>query len=726
MAMWGIHNDRSDIDPVADGAVRIGWDEMGDLSQYEASREAIKDALAIRLPELEAPSRPSAAGTLYRFVHGVAEGDLVVAPDRRDRTLNIGRVSGPYLHRPGAGIYTHWRPVEWLRTGVSRGELSVAAQHEISSATTLFTVRTAYEEIERLLADPPSASPADFTWAAFYTELADVLLPYRQRRGELLEKLWRVAESSGRSHLFTYLRKDTLEDGSKVPIADIDPFTVMGTFNRGITDAARGDIARAFAGEFDLSSAVPEQFLGVPVLNNLNSWFFRFSHTRREDEVDNLWELAYSAIAYATSPGENSREALVTAFDDCAMGNTRKLTMGLYWIRPHTFAAYDSVNTAYLKEELPDVAASLSLAPKIDGEQFLANTEALTKVLNQDDPRFSTFPELSYSAWMRGSTPVDPDTDDAAAEVEASPATAADQSTVGEVYTLDSIREDGCFVPMFELQTMLERLKSRKNIILQGPPGTGKTWLARRLAWALCEERLSESVVVLQFHPSLSYEDFVRGFRPTSGKGLELVDGPFLDLCERARSDADTDYVMVIEEINRGTPSQIFGELLTLLESDKRSLEYGMRLAYPRPDEDNFFIPQNVHVIGTMNVADRSLAMVDMALRRRFAFLDLEPRLEDEWVEFVSGRGFDRERLETYGARLRRLNQQISDDTALGRHYCVGHSFFTPASTPSAIGLTTEEWWRRVVKTDIAPLLEEYWFDRPSVAEEAITSLLAT
>lgn len=726
MAIWGIHNDRSDIDPLSDGAVRIGWDEMGDLSHYSPSRDAFKQAIAINMPSIEPPTRPSTAGTLYRFVHEVTEGDLVVAPDRKSSTLNIGRVSGPYGHHPEVPVYTHWRPVDWLLTGIARSELSVAAQNEISSATTLFMIRTASEEVEQLIAMPPAVRTPDFTWAAFYAELADAILPYRHRRAELLERLWSVADTSGRSHLFKYLRNDTLADGSKVPLEDVDPFTVIGTFNRGITDAARTDIAKALADEFRLTSEVPEQFLGVPVLNNLNSWYFNFVHARTKHEIDNLWELAQAATDYANSPKESSREGLVTAFDNCATGNTRKLTMGLYWIRPHTFAAYDSVNSAYLKDQLPEVAESLSLSPKIDGEQFLNNTEFLSALLDDNRMSFTTFPELSYSAWIHGSTPVDPSTDDAAAEVEANPVTAAEQSMVGEPYTVESIREDGCFVTSIELDEMIERLTARKNLILQGPPGTGKTWLARRLAWALCGERLSGNVEVLQFHPSLSYEDFVRGYRPTAHGELDLIDGPFLELCERARADPELPYVLVIEEINRGTPSQIFGELLTLLESDKRAREYGMRLAYQRPDEGNFFVPKNVHVIGTMNVADRSLAMVDMALRRRFAFLDLEPRLEEEWVEFVSGLGYERQLLETYGNRLRALNDRISADSALGRHYCVGHSFFTPSSALASTGLTTEEWWHRVIKTDIAPLLEEYWFDRPGIAEEATANLLGS
>lgn len=246
--------------------------------------------------------------------------------------------------------------------------------------------------------------------------------------------------------------------------------------------------------------------------------------------------------------------------------------------------------------------------------------------------------------------------------------------------------------------------------------------MARRLGWALCDERTSPRVQVVQFHPSLTYEDFVRGWRPT-GKKLALIDGPFLEICTMAAQDRDHPYVLVIEEINRGNPAQIFGELLTLMEADKRNPDYGMRLAYPRGNE-RFHVPPNLYVIGTMNVADRSLAIVDMALRRRFAFIETKPSFEDDWAQHVSGLGYDLDLLETYGERIRKLNQAITDDSALGRQYCIGHSFLTPAGERQNTDLDTRQWWRRVVETDIKPLLEEYWFDRPEAAYEAVRKLL--
>ena len=719
--MWGIHNDQSDIDPIADGAVRIGWDDIGDLSLVEPTREAFKAAVTAHAPDPDEPKLPSNAGTLYRFVHEMHEGDVVVCPNRKTSTLDIGTVTGPYEFHADSPVHKQWRRVHWVRTGVPRTELSIAAQREISAATTLFKIRTAEDEIAHLMSTPAREDAPDFSWTDFYPRLVDALLPFREDRGTLLEKIWTVAQASSRPALFKFLRSDRYADGTTGPIRDIDPFSVLAIFNRGLREDARADIARAFGQEFGVAPPYPTRFPGIPVVNNLSSWFFHWEKERPTGEIDALWELSAAAAAYAAEANEGTREQLVAAFDGAATGNTRRLTMGIFWSRPQHFAAYDSRNATFLLERFPDVASTLSLGSRIDGEQFLANTEKLTEWLDHPTLPFHSFAELSYAAWLDGSVPT-PTPAPASPDPPPAPKPSDPRPAPFEAYSIESIREEGAFVSPGELAAMLERLGSKKNVILQGPPGTGKTWLARRLAWAMCDERGSARVQVVQFHPSLTYEDFVRGWRPTVA-GLDLTDGPFLEMCTRAAEDPQRPYVLVIEEVNRGNPAQIFGELLTLMEADKRSEDYAIRLAYPR-EHERFFVPPNLHIIGTMNVADRSLAIVDMALRRRFAFLELEPSFGEDWVQHVSGLGYDLELLETYGERLRALNETISADSALGRQYCVGHSFFTPTVPLEDTGLDTQSWWRRVVETDIRPLLDEYWFDRPDLADTASAQLL--
>lgn len=313
------------------------------------------------------------------------------------------------------------------------------------------------------------------------------------------------------------------------------------------------------------------------------------------------------------------------------------------------------------------------------------------------------------------------------------PATPAIQQNTGadvameeqnsSAYSIDNIIKEGCFLDRERLQGILESWRDKQNLILQGPPGTGKTYLARKLAYALIGAKDANLVQPQQFHPNLSYEDFVRGWRP-GGDGdekLQLVDGPMLQLITKAQSDAKSKYVMLIEEINRGNPAQVFGEMLTLLENGKRHPAEALALSYPRRDDERVYVPPNLYVIGTMNLTDRSLALVDFAFRRRFAFEELEPVFNQKWRDWVSEKGgIPSEFLDGIKGRLDTLNQQIAQDASLGPQFRIGHSFVTPngrIANPAA-------WFRRVVDKEIRPLLNDYWFDDHNKAQQAANALL--
>jgi 5-methylcytosine-specific restriction protein B len=294
-------------------------------------------------------------------------------------------------------------------------------------------------------------------------------------------------------------------------------------------------------------------------------------------------------------------------------------------------------------------------------------------------------------------------------------------------YTLDDIVADGSFVPISELAEIMERWRAKKNLILQGPPGTGKTFLAKRLGYALIGSRERETtrsrLRVVQFHPSLAYEDFVRGWRPKGKEGLDLVDGTFMQAIEAALSEPDQPLVLVIEEINRGNPAQIFGEMLTLMEAGKRRREEAIELAYRRADGEQVFVPDNLFVIGTMNIADRSLALVDLALRRRFAFVDLDPRLAAEWRTWCAVRGLTASVLDLIESRIGALNARITSAISLGPQFRIGHSYVTPDHDESVND--GRSWYRGKVETEIGPLLDEYWYDAPGEAAKARADLLA-
>lgn len=300
--------------------------------------------------------------------------------------------------------------------------------------------------------------------------------------------------------------------------------------------------------------------------------------------------------------------------------------------------------------------------------------------------------------------------EDMTSDLDTDPYSKIESEVPIEPYSIDNIISDGCFLDKVKVEKTLKRLSTKKNIILQGPPGTGKTWLAKRLAFALIGQRDDSKIRAVQFHPNLSYEDFIRGWRPSGEGKLTLVDGPFMEVITTAIDDPESKYVIVIEEINRGNPAQVFGEMLTLLETDKRTPDEALELSYRKSAGERVYIPSNLYVIGTMNIADRSLALVDLALRRRFAFIDLEPTLGKAWRDWVQTKNdIDSEFLDDIEQRINALNDEVAIDPSLGAQFQVGHSYVTPA-----VGMNitdAKEWFGEVVETEIGPLLDEYWFD---------------
>ncbi|HEX7351635.1 McrB family protein [Brachybacterium sp.] len=313
--------------------------------------------------------------------------------------------------------------------------------------------------------------------------------------------------------------------------------------------------------------------------------------------------------------------------------------------------------------------------------------------------------------WIADDEAVDPEVDEVTDDEELAP------------YTVESIVEDGAFHSPQELRAIVDRWQSTKNIVLQGAPGTGKTWLARRLAYALIGFEDEESVRAVQFHPGTSYEDFVRGWRPSGDGTLELVDGPLLQHAEFARENLDIPHVVIIEEFNRGNPAQALGEMLTLLEHTKRSERDALELTYTHDDEDRFYLPENLYVIGTMNTADRSLALVDFALRRRFAFFELEPQFNDAWKAHLRDkfRTAPTGHIDEIARRITAMNDQIAADPSLGKSFRIGHSYFTPEVEASELW----PWFEAVVETSVAPQLREYWYDRPETVDAIVGRLRA-
>lgn len=713
-----------------------------------------------------------------------------------------------------------------------------------------------------------------YTWVPFYQELADKLLQFKDKRHELIGRLLTLYEGIG-----TKLPK---LDSKDLP-ADIDPYTVYGLFNKGITNANRKRVIAAIADEFGIGSRQPSDFAGIPVLNNQNATFYAFvgDERRGEHDIDNLWRVFEAGLALAADENEGTKAGFIDAYENAVVqfGIGWKLTMGLFWARPHTFVNLDQRNRWFLGDmtgagqDIANVVPKEGDAPVHDGKRYLGICDAIRRRFGSEECPFADFPELSNAAFeeserfnkekIAAAKASEKEAEDNAlgdADVETvshwlyAPGAGAamwddfyDQGVMGigwdelgdlndyatkadvrarlqeingdsshyfnsvqivwqfvhdlkpgdVVYakrgmseiigrgvvtgeyehdragnaeypnlrrvrwthrgswkrdkrfsgkaltdmtnhtdfvsevaalfaddTADGVEDaptvehpaygkDGFLAEAYmgekSYDTLVGVLRTKKNVILQGAPGVGKTFVAKRLAYSLMGVKDPDRVMMVQFHQSYSYEDFIEGIRPV-GSEWKPVKGAFYDFCQKAAEDDENDYFFIIDEINRGNLSKIFGELFMLIENDKRGPKNKLRLLYSR---DLFYVPSNVFLIGMMNTADRSLAMLDYALRRRFAFFDLKPGFESDG--FTSYReGLSSRMLDDLVACVVRLNEAIADDETLGEGFCIGHSYFCGLKAADV----TQARLSAIVEYELVPMLREYWFDEPSKVRE--------
>lgn len=518
----------------------------------------------------------------------------------------------------------------------------------------------------------------NFDWTNFYIEFADKLLKYKNNREELIE----------------IIKSINSIDISKIIMDDnIDPFTIFETFNRGISNQNRINILIEIAKKFDINIKVPEKFSGVPVMLAIKSRFFDTKDAQAKIDIEYLWNIFEASINYADNNTNENREAFIKYYDLAKdiKGVKWSLTIGLYWIRPYNYVNLDETNREFLKDKFPKYYKK-SLP---NGEEYL---NLCNELLEDIKKNIKNLPELSEAAWKYGENPPPP-------------------PPPKEPYTKDNFLQE-VYINDKEYDKLKNLILDKKNIILQGSAGVGKSYAAKRLAYSIIGEKDNERVKMIQFHQSYSYEDFIMGYRPNEN-GFELKEGVFYKFCKEAEIDENKEnkYFLIIDEINRGNISKIFGELFMLIENDKRGEEYALELVYK--DDEKFFVPENLYIIGLMNTADRSLAMLDYALRRRFIFIDIEPAFnKPQFRKDLESKNIDKDLINKIIEKFTKLNETIKNDKTLGKGYTIGHSYFCNRKNLS------KEDYEDIINYEIAPTLREYWFDNEDKAEKEIKELL--
>ena len=688
-----------------------------------------------------------------------------------------------------------------------------------------------------------------FTWIPFYKEFAQKLLQFRSNRKPLVDWIYSNIDGSLIKHF-----KDA-PDGRRVP--DTDPFTVMAIINRGITYNKKVELCRKFKNFLNITTSVPQDFHGVPEMNNQRSNFIAFEDRRKDGDIERLWQVFEDAVL--DKDIEKSYNALNGQFLIKYI-----LTIGIFWIRPDKYLALDGNN----REKLVSMGIATFDGKFVPYKEYKGIMDRLDAKMKAESLGFSNYAEFSYGAYLQndGASKRDLPKDNSKANppVENAksnehPSETIDQhywllavssfweigymkvgeerfvcsynkdygpKSVEESYPLSSVyiesdefqqfrnaevadivvayettptkrivgiltvskhyygrficfkkkenitfpldfhklppnnglenmeymkNQQGSFFkvtadeydiimelvrgdnPVLKQENIekynrsnfldevyvsyqdYERLESlllrKKNLILQGAPGVGKTFAAKRLAYAIMGEKDDSKVMQVQFHQNYSYEDFVMGYKPNEEGGFELKNGVFYRFCKCAAADSEHKYFFIIDEINRGNLSKIFGELLMLIENDYR--DKPIQLAYK---DEMFAVPSNLYILGMMNTADRSLAMIDYALRRRFSFFEMKPGFNSPAFE-EGVRKLHDPQLDNLVKAIAELNKVIENDDSLGSGFCIGHSYLCN------LGYHYE--LENIVEYDIIPMLREYWFDNDNLFNQEAQKLRA-
>jgi 5-methylcytosine-specific restriction protein B len=555
---------------VNEGVMCIGWDKLGDYSQY-SSIEETNQAIKRFYPTGGSAKNDTLA--VWQFLNEMKLGDVVFAKKGRNTIIGRGIVESKYMFDDNLPNYKHIRRVKWTDVGEWKTE-------EVHAMKTLTNVTRYKDYVDRLNA------------------LIDG------------NKIPEHKDSKGKQYWWL--------TGSPKYWSPSNDWEVGGDIDYTLYNE-KGNKRRVFK---------------------------HFYEAKPGDLV----------IAYESSP----------VLQIVALGRVVSETDGeVLYIRkteellspvPYT----EILNNPNLKESEPVMNRCQGSLFRLSEDEY----EEIMRLIRRDNPE-----------------PVEDE---------------EEETEENTIYSDEDFLND-VYMDMHQLQTLKSLLNRKKNLILQGAPGVGKTFAAIRLAYAIMGEKDEDRVKIIQFHQNYSYEDFVMGYKPNAEKGFSLVNGIFYDICQQAKLHHDVPYFLIIDEINRGNLSKIFGELLQLIEADYR--DSPIQLAY---NKQRFSVPSNLYLIGMMNTADRSLAMIDYALRRRFSFYEMKPAFENSsFKEYIEEKHDPR--LNNLVKALKELNKVIADDDSLGNGFCIGHSYLC--------NLEEKYDLESIVEYDIVPMLREYWFD---------------
>ncbi len=702
-------------------SIRLGWDDISNLLDFEDKNEIVKALQEVYSKENSSFMNDSLA--LWQFSREMNEGDVVYVKKGINKIIGRGIVEGNYVYEESLSTYRHTRKVSWTHIGewdclserlniktltditkypdfVNKLNDLVTGRQNIEQNTALDSRNELYNSfLEKFPIEYLKNMPLEV-----YTNLNkhDAFCYWLESKLQELGSIW-----GGTAYKFGIYRYAKKPDDLSIIVAD-EEYAWYKKYNTQNRDEAYNIVLNTI---IKIAEAANEGRFGdidnITELGDVVKWKIAFLYSnkilipiyKREMLEEVAMKMGY----------ENPKKAKISELQSFLY--TKKGDKDLFEYYDYLLTLCSKQNE-YLHDTWDDAIIhvlgdnvdplkTIDIYNKIEENKFYKTTGKTP--LNTVSAQLTRNSNLYYESLGDGNYKLSDKGMARYNEILLGMINNEETENTKDVINvnpyLDSDFLSEVYITSDELQKLKSLLKNKQNIILQGAPGVGKTFTAERLAYTLMRVKDKSRVEMVQFHQNYSYEDFIMGYKPNEAGGFELKQGVFYKFCKKAANSPEKDFFFIIDEINRGNLSKIFGELLMLIENSYRGKE--IKLAYT---DELFTVPKNLYIIGMMNTADRSLAMIDYALRRRFSFYEMLPGFESEgFKNYVTK--LSSEKLKQVIKQIQALNEVIRKDESLGQGFCIGHSYFCNQTEFS------EEWLNNVIEYDIEPMLKEYWFD---------------